>query len=152
MIPTITRLSDHGPWARYKVTGDDPARHVTLLVATRNGKPCIDHTIDCLASLHAWPDVFEAWRGYRDIPNGFDLTDVGRELLAQADESWVDAEFDRIEKMTDEEILADAKARGVDIEAEAERVRKLLLDACRKAREARDRIMADPMPYRKDAP
>lgn len=65
-------------------------------------------------------------------------------------EQNLDAILDRIERMTDEEILADAKARGVDLDAQAERVRKLLLNACRRAREAKDRIMADPMPYREE--
>lgn len=83
--PTITRLSDHGPWRRYRITGNDPDRHVTVLVTDRNGKVCIDHTMNCLTSLHAWPEHFEAWRGYRDIPGGFDLTEAGRRLFAEAD-------------------------------------------------------------------
>lgn len=84
--PQVTRLPNEGPWARYRITGDDPARYVTVLVSIRDSRHCIDHTIDCLTSLHAWPEHFEAWRGYRDIPNGFDLTDAGRELFRAADE------------------------------------------------------------------
>lgn len=60
----------------------------------------------------------------------------------------LDAEFARIEAMTDEEILADAKARGVDIVAEHARVKELLLEAYRKARAAKDRLLADPEKYR----
>lgn len=87
MTPSVTRLpEDHGPWRRYRITGDDPARHVTVLVSIRNGRHCIDHVISCLTSLHHWPEYFEAWRGYRDIPDGFDLTDAGRELFVEADE------------------------------------------------------------------
>ena len=86
--PTIMRLADDGrPWTRYSVTGDDPARHVTILVLVRDGKPCIDHVYPCLASLHDWPEYFEAYRGYRDIPAGFAFTEAGRQLLSEADES-----------------------------------------------------------------
>lgn len=45
---------------------------------------------------------------------------------------------DRAEQMTDVEILAEAKAEGIDVEAEAERVRKLMLDGCAKARPAQE--------------
>jgi hypothetical protein len=86
--PTIIRLSDHGPWSRYSIEDEDPSRHVTVFATTRNGKLCIDHFICCRTSLHHWPELFEAWRGYRDIPDGFDLTEAGRAAFAEADAEW----------------------------------------------------------------
>lgn len=86
MTPHIYRLSDQGPWSRYRITqADDPKRYVTVLTALRGEKLCIDHFMCCRTSLRAWPELFEAWRGYRDIPDGFDLTEKGRALFAAAD-------------------------------------------------------------------
>lgn len=63
------------------------------------------------------------------------------------DRDDIEAELDRIEAMSDEELLAEAHANGVDPIAEAERVKALLLDACKRTREAKARLMADPEPY-----
>jgi len=57
-----------------------------------------------------------------------------------------------IESLSDEAILAEAVARGVDPVEQAERVKKMLLETVKRCREAKDRLMADPMPYRKDPP
>lgn len=85
MTPTVTRLAGEGPFARYQVTGDDPKRYVIILTLVRGDKLCIDHVMCCRTSLHAWPELFEAWRGYSDIPDGFDLTDAGLALFKAAD-------------------------------------------------------------------
>ena len=62
-------------------------------------------------------------------------------------EPSLDAAFDRIEATSDEELLADAKAHGVDVEAEAKRVREMLLATAKRAREAKARLLADPTRY-----
>lgn len=48
-------------------------------------------------------------------------------MLAAREAAHFDALADAVEAMTDEEVLADAVARGVDVTAESERVRGLLL-------------------------
>jgi hypothetical protein len=83
--PSITRLSDDGPWKRFRITNGDPERFVVIFADSLAGQYRIDHTIDCCCSLHEWPDLFEAYRGYRDIPKGFELTHAGRALFVEAD-------------------------------------------------------------------
>lgn len=41
------------------------------------------------------------------------------------DEARMDADIERIQAMSDDQILADAAARGVDVHAEAERCRTI---------------------------
>lgn len=43
-------------------------------------------------------------------------------------------ELARIESMPDEELLAEARARGVDVVEQAKLVKQKLLDACKRAR------------------
>lgn len=87
-VPTVTRLPDHGPFRRYCVTGNDLSRYVTAFVLVRDGKHCIDHTMCCLTSLHAWPEYFDAWRFGADMA-GFDITEAGREMFAKADAAYL---------------------------------------------------------------
>lgn len=70
-------------------------------------------------------------------------------LLKEANEKLaIEAELARIDALTDEEILQEARDRGVNVEAEAKRVRDMLLETCRKTRESIDRLVGDPKRYR----
>lgn len=83
--PSITRLEDHGSYRRYLIWGGDPERYVTVLVSMHDGKHRLDQAICCRVSLYQWPELFEGYRGYRGIPNGFTITDAGRALFVAAD-------------------------------------------------------------------
>lgn len=60
----------------------------------------------------------------------------------------IQAELARLEGLTDEQILEEAKARGVDVHEQAARVKAMLLETARKTIDAKARLMADPRPYR----
>lgn len=97
LTPTVVRMSDHGPWRRYKVTDGNLDRYVVISVQSyQYPKPHdnIAHFIACGTSLHQWAHYFEAYRAHRDIPAGFTLTDAGRELLAAADEAAAPVNLD----------------------------------------------------------
>jgi hypothetical protein len=90
---------------------------------------------------------FEAWNAANAV-EPHPAPSASKSDPVQRLENLMDGLADHVESMTDEEILADAKARGVPLDAQLAGVKSKLLETARQTRAAKARPMADPALYK----